>query len=1724
MPIYKVQGPDNHLYSFEGPEDATDDEKIAYATHLYTQRQAEIAPAESMYEALKGGAKRFGSSALTGIAGLGGAQEAGEAGVNRSKGITERPGASLEKVVSTYNEKGLWPAIKEVGSQVPKVIAEQGANLGAMMGSARVGAMAGAPFGPAGAIIGGLGGAAVPSYFAQAGSNIERQIQTGQPVSGPAAYTTALPQAAIDVIANKVAFGRLLGIPTKTLGTEAAEKLAKESLIRAAAMGTAKGTAVEIPGEVTQQMLERLQAGLPLTSDDAIQEYKSTAYQTTLTGPLGAVNRIQERSAAGKIVEQAKQKELADTQAEINRTAQEETQKQGLELDRVEAEGLQQARDEMARQDADIFAPPSAREETPITPEPTTVNPNAPTPLESPPKTEAAAPPTITEKTLDTWGISRGNKEGKQARSAILALGDLNTLENVAAAKDILTTHLDAKHRSTKQIELGTTALNQLDVLESQLQQQEKINEQPTQTIPDNQESGDRGITERLRTEQGIQLPTQRAPTAPEETQGDEVRGMEFPSPTAIEGDVVSGRSEEVGPDTLKTPTLSESPRKEKIDQYLEDGGTWNADNKLESDYSEKPILPSAAERAYIDAKLAERDPQLSKKGKKTKQAAQPVATPVEYSTPEEVQQAVGELLTPNQIARKPPVIVNTLSDLRGQIPDDIIDQVSAAGGKAFTYNDQDYYVASSIPKGAAKGTILHEKGGHLGLPKLLGESRVKALAKRINTWATEARSSLFSKPKVENIIAKEAMERANASGEAPGSDRHNQEVIAYFTEIAVNDPRFNIDPTKNQPKEFDKVVGWLKDLWAGITASLKKLHYAPQKLTAKDVVDLVMGAARVESTLNTPTTTAPQPTPTPQLSKGNPQPTPQDRAIAQQAGIKLRHAPASKGVIGDIKQRIYNATGGSPFAALGNKLVGRDTSFAYKLRSMFGTEQRINPATGKEHGDVAFQRSTQLNQMAEGAGSRGFLELDAEGVTHIRDSNDNLVNLGKVTDKIKAAMKADGMSDVLADTSFAYMMLADRYKSLQAAGIIDPAEFTNAEYLYGKRMQTKYPALNKEWHDMHQAIREKTMKYLVDTGTFTPAKAKEFLDKLEYVPFNREPEPGEGQGVFLRNLLSGKKERHIKGSDRTIKDVLDNVIDNQIWLMKRGITNNAANRVVDSMHYMHSINPLMGGHPIPADDKKGNNIEYLKNGQSQWFKVLDRNDAEIFKAAPALGGSALAMMRIFTGILRKSITLMPSFHYSQIIQDAMRAPLVAGTKQGMFGLLKTSVPELGKNVFGKETPLAKEIRSTGIVGQIDTQDTYDNWKKAIHGDTRSGLTKVLMEAERIAQAQDMATRSAVYQSVIDAGGSQNDASARALMMFNPQNRGQSATINFLIATVPFVNARIQGEYRLLQALQGRIPGVTKADAKKMVLWRVSQMAAFTMFYAMAMSGEDDYERADEHVKNHNFLLGGVKVPVAPELLPLKVGVEKAYRLISDQQFESGEKARGAMREAVAGLLLGPTDMTASLLKPFIESATNHSLYTGKPLVGYIQGQKDVNKQFNEGTSEFSKAISNALQEVGGNTANISPIKLDNFIKGLFGSMGRDALYTVDMIAGDKPERKMNQLPLIGSIFYDMEGGALKSDFFDIKDKVMKAHNTLQDIKKNNPEDAPDYIENNRSLLSVYDKVSKLDKKVNNIRKAKQKVTNQDPSTARPEIDRLDTMTHEMLKQALPTIMERLDQ
>jgi len=156
------------------------------------------------------------------------AAQAAKAGLARQEEIGRKyeDQIGLDLLKKAYEEKGLLAAGKEVVRQVPLALAEQSPQILATLGSARVGAMAGAPLGPAGVIGGGLLGAAFPSFFMASGSQAERRAQEqakrGEPVSidrGELA-ATAVPSAALDAASTLIPLGgqfasKLTGIPFK---------------------------------------------------------------------------------------------------------------------------------------------------------------------------------------------------------------------------------------------------------------------------------------------------------------------------------------------------------------------------------------------------------------------------------------------------------------------------------------------------------------------------------------------------------------------------------------------------------------------------------------------------------------------------------------------------------------------------------------------------------------------------------------------------------------------------------------------------------------------------------------------------------------------------------------------------------------------------------------------------------------------------------------------------------------------------------------------------------------------------------------------------------------------------------------------------------------------------------------------------------------------------------------------------------------------------------------------------------------------------------------------------------------------------------------------------------------------------------------------------------------------------------------------------------------------
>ena len=364
MPIYKVEGPDGRIYKVEGPAGASEADILNYvatqvAPALAAQEAEKPKKKTGIGAALGKGVESLISSGRTGISALmGSPEEAAQAGLARGEDMSRRyeDQVSLDKVKQAYAERGLLPAAGEALSQIPAAIAEQVPNIGATLASARAGQAAGAAFGPMGRVVGGLGGAALPGLAQMFGSNIERQAaeqqEAGRPISidRTAAAAAAVPQAALDVAGTFIPLGgrlvsKLTGIPAEALlGKSAAQasKLADERLLTTLAKGTAVGAAAEIPTEIAQQMLERAQAGLSLTSPDALAEYGETAYQVGLLAPIGAAGRVADRSSArAKIREE---QDAARQEASVQALQEEEAREAQAALAKQQAAMAEEAR------------------------------------------------------------------------------------------------------------------------------------------------------------------------------------------------------------------------------------------------------------------------------------------------------------------------------------------------------------------------------------------------------------------------------------------------------------------------------------------------------------------------------------------------------------------------------------------------------------------------------------------------------------------------------------------------------------------------------------------------------------------------------------------------------------------------------------------------------------------------------------------------------------------------------------------------------------------------------------------------------------------------------------------------------------------------------------------------------------------------------------------------------------------------------------------------------------------------------------------------------------------------------------------------------------------------------------------------------------------------------------------------------------------------------------
>ena len=1048
----------------------------------------------------------------------------------------------------------------------------------------------------------------------------------------------------------------------------------------------------------------------------------------------------------------------------------------------------------------------------------------------------------------------------------------------------------------------------------------------------------------------------------------------------------------------------------------------------------------------------------------------------------------------------------------------DAVKEKYADAKALFTPDGKAYFFIANITKGNELGVFLHEIGEHKGLDNLIGKDRAKQLANRVRDMA-EGKGKVSAK---ETAMAKQAIEMAE------GQTQNDKEIIAYFGEIAV----FNgVRPGTKPKPEFGKATGWVTELWNAVTNAIKKLNLDPNKVSDKDIVDMLYGAARLElgavQSVEGQSTTA---EPDAMASKvRNPvlELTPEEAAEREAKGLSVPTAPKQQTmleIMGTSKGR------DEVFNRMGNNIVGPLFTSTKKTAAVLGPAQFYNPNTGKMLGSMLGQHSLNANTLILRVLAIGKLTFEDTGSALAVADEANAVALNQDYSKLLVAiMQGEGGSLAVATKQAENAILAPRYKELIRLGEKSVDEFSNARAAEGLAVQKKYATEYAQFRDRYNRMRNNNIDALVDSGLYTRKEAELIMNRLEYVPLYRVKDSEGADGAFMQGLLSANQRQKLQydTKDFTVGGVMTNITNNQMWLMKQAIFNNTLNGLVDEVEFRGDGKHIKVRNP---DDKQS--ISYKRDGKLQHFKFDDPNDMALLHAVPVISNIVTRALHSMGGILRSGIVLTPLFNYRQIWNDTQRVYMQSGVDASFMKLLGESIKQQYKNL-SLETKEATEVRNRGLSGAIDDKTNVAATVDEILGIKRAygPITRAVMFMEKIATNSDLASRVNVYkfsqEQINPTTGKNftpNEAALRAQMMLNYQHRGVEPMLRVLLTTLPFVNTHIQSDWRLVNAIQGNIPGMTAEQGRRKLIARMLKMSLVVAGYAMMMAGDDEYENVSDEVRNRNFLfkigdLPTLKIPVAPEYLLLKAGIEQMTRKTIGAEFYEDRKLGHAVFSGISNLLLGPADLTPAFFRPLIENAMDFSLFTGRALVGQSMIGADENLQFNEKTSELSKLLSDYLQKTGFTPIQVSPIKIDNLITGIFGQMGRNALYLgnelSDAISGkERPDSRISQIPEIGGLFADSAGNQRVTDFYVAYDKVMKATNSYNRLKKTDPERAREYLEENRKLITARGAAQATKNRLDDLRKRRNQIINNKTMSGEEQEKRI----REIIKKSNETV------
>lgn len=740
----------------------------------------------------------------------------------------------------------------------------------------------------------------------------------------------------------------------------------------------------------------------------------------------------------------------------------------------------------------------------------------------------------------------------------------------------------------------------------------------------------------------------------------------------------------------------------------------------------------------------------------------------------------------------------------------------------------------------------------------------------------------------------------------------------------------------------------------------------------------------------------------------------------------------------------------------------------------------------------------------------------------------------------------------------------------------------TPQEIAAGLRLARSNPELvqvAEQWY----AFNSEMLDFAEEAGYVDP-ESRAMWNESDYVPFYRILEEGGGGPARGKGLqTTGIKRLH--GSEKGVKNILENMLSNTTHLISSSMRERALQNARDLMEQTGmatragmvpkaAIIPVeqirraiinregpfedfagwlesegIAPEDIPNDTlegmyrawavvpPKGRDIVQIRRaGKPEWYRV---EDPLLMRSLTAINHQAFGdWMKLFSlpkQLLTTMVTATPTFQLRNWLRDSGAAFVTARDDvtpfmSGITGFLDAKTrDELFWSVMAQGGGFHSGFLSAGDPEGTRRVVERELKQAGLGGGVRGRLGRLWDGWQQFGSNVENSNRMAIAKSALKGGKSNLMAAFESKDFMDFSQRGDWPILNFLTQTVPFLNARLQGLYRL-QAGAGMLKSdrenlLIRANRKGFVLHGLMLTTAAIALWGINYD-DDRYKELEEWDKDTNwhFWIGDkhFKIPK-----PFEVGVvfgtipERAM----DMMFKEGDDAvkffLGRMSwNALQVFSMNPLPQT---VRPIVEQVANRQFFFDRPIEGMsLQGRLAADRH-TPWTHDTSRALGSAL--------GVSPARIDHMLRAYTGSVGNFVMSMADVVTRgvfdypDRPSLRVDDYPVVRAVYGSLPVKATKyrTEFFDMITKSQQVYGSIKNAKREKDDGrVAQLLEKHQGDLRVRRMLNRAKRKITalNARMRQVYTSALSPGDKRKALDEITTRKNDLYEQAVERAKE----